>query len=350
MSETIHFGLLGCGMIGPLHADAIASLPDAEVSAVVDVVLERAETLAARCGARAYTDLDTMLASENIEVVIIGLPSGMHGEYACRAMRAGCHVIVEKPMEIRREALDEMLRVQQETGRKLAVISQRRFDPGVQQVRKLIDEGALGRLVVANAVVPWWRSQGYYDSGAWRGTWSLDGGGILMNQAIHCIDLFQWMMGPVKSLTAYTDTLVHQMETEDVAVAILRFASGALGTISATTGAYPGLAMRLELFGNQGSVVLTDGELDYLHLARDEQEAPGAYGLKEKIGQVPRTASAASDPAALAARSHALQIADMLQAIREDGTPLVDGQAGRHPVEIILGIYESSRTGREVML
>jgi predicted dehydrogenase len=294
-----------------------------------------------------------MLAREHLQVVTICTPSGMHGEHACQAMRAGCHVIVEKPMEIRREAIEDMLHVQAEQGVKLAVISQHRFDPAVQRVRALVEEGAFGRLVLGNAVIPWWRSQAYYDSGDWRGTWELDGGGVLMNQSIHYIDLLQWMMGPVVGIRAYTDTLVHRMQTEDVATAVVRFASGALGTISATTGAYPGLEARLQLLGDKGSAEIEGDELTYLHLARDEQEAAGDYGAGGKVGKIEPGAagqSAASDPAALSWRSHALQIADMVRAIREDGTPLVDGQAARRPVEIILGIYESARTGKEVTL
>jgi UDP-N-acetyl-2-amino-2-deoxyglucuronate dehydrogenase len=353
MTEKLRFAIIGCGVIGPLHAQALASLPDAELVAVADHTTERAQRLAAQYGARAYTDMDEMLASEQLDVVTICTPSGLHGEHACRAMRAGRHVIVEKPMEIRQEAIDEMLRVQQEQGVKLAVISQHRFDPAVRQVRGLIDDGAFGRLVLGHAQIPWWRSQAYYDSGDWRGTWRLDGGGILMNQSIHQIDLLQWMMGPVKSIAAYTDTLVHRMETEDVAVAILRFASGALGTITATTGAYPGLATRLEILGDKGSAVIEGDELGYLHLARDEKEAAGAYGFSAKTSR-PATSesdgSAASNPGALAIRSHALQIADMMRAIREDSTPLVDGHAGSQPVEIILGIYEAARTGTEVTL
>lgn len=350
MTEKLRFGLVGCGVIGPLHAQALSGLPDAELCAVADLVIERAQRLAAQYGARAYSDMDEMLARERLDVVTICTPSGMHGEHACRAMHAGCHVIVEKPMEIRLEAIDEMLRVQQERGVKLAVISQHRFDPAAQQVRALLDEGAFGRLVLGHAQIPWWRSQAYYDSGDWRGTWRLDGGGVLMNQSIHWIDLLQWMMGPVKRIAAYTDTLAHRMETEDAAVAVLRFASGALGTITATTGAYPGLATRLEIFGDKGSAVIEGDELGYLHLARDEREAVGAYGSGAKTSRTePHESAAASDPGALAFRSHALQIADMIRAIREDGTPLVDGHAGRRPVEIILGIYEAARTGREMV-
>lgn len=168
--EKVRFGLVGCAVIGPLHAEAITSLPDAQLDAVTDIVPERAEILAARYGARAYTDMNVMLARERLDVVTICTPSGMHGEHACCAMCVGCHVIIEKPMEIRLDAIDEMLRVQQERGVKLAVISQHRFDPASQQVRTLVNEGAFGRLVMGNAIIPWWRSQTYYESGAWRGT------------------------------------------------------------------------------------------------------------------------------------------------------------------------------------
>lgn len=172
-----------------------------------------------------------------------------------------------------------------------------------------------------------------------------------MNQSIHSIDVMQWLMGRVKSIQAYTDTLVHTMETEDAAVAILRFENGALGTIMATTGAYPGVTTRIEIFGDKGSGVIENDHLGYLHLASDDSEEVGPYGggVKKKETSSPKQATA-SDPAALQALTHALQIEDMIRAIQENGTPLVDGEAARHPVEIILGIYEAARTGKEVKL
>ncbi|HEV2582487.1 MAG TPA: Gfo/Idh/MocA family oxidoreductase [Ktedonobacteraceae bacterium] len=354
MTNPLRFGIVGCGVIGPVHAEAIASLPDAQLVAVTDLVLERAQKLAERYGATPYTELAAMLERERLDVVIICTPSGKHGEHACQVMRSGRHVIVEKPMEVRREAINEMLRVQQETGVKLAVISQHRFDPASQQVRRLLDEQALGRLVLGHTIVPWWRSQAYYDSGAWRGTWELDGGGVLMNQSIHSIDLLQWFMGPVKSVYAYSETLVHRMETEDVAVAVLRFANGALGTIAATTGAYPGSATRIEVFGDKGSAILENDALAYLRLARDDKAEVGSYGVqggpKQPAAKQEQQPDVAQNPAALSSASHALQIADMIRAIRENGTPLVDGYAGSKPVEIILSIYESARTRQEVFL
>ena len=347
MAEQLRFAIIGCGVIGPTHADAIVSLPDAALVAVADTVPDKAEKLAAKFGVKAFADPAEMLAREQPDVVCVCTPSGMHGAHAVLAMRAGAHVLVEKPMEITRTAMEEMLRVQAEVGVKLAVISQHRFDAASVQVHALVREGALGTLVLGAASIPWWRSQAYYDSGAWRGTWALDGGGVLMNQGIHSIDLLQWLMGPVRSLTAYTDTRVHRMETEDVAVAILRFASGALGTITGTTGAYPGVTTRIEVYGDGGSAVIENDRLGFLRLARDAKEAPGAYGVAP-TERTTDTGSGVQDPRAVPANTHALQIADMIAAIREDRPPLVDGQAARHPVEIILAIYESARSGREV--
>ena len=353
MTEKLRFGIIGCGVIGRLHAEAITSLPDAQLVAVADIIPERAQELAEKYHVKPYSDFHEMLAREQLDVVDICTPSGQHGEEAIQVMRSRRHVIVEKPMDISREAIEEMLRVQQEAGVKLAVISQHRFDPVTREVHDLVEEQAFGRLVLGNAIIPWWRSQAYYDSGAWRGTWELDGGGVLMNQSIHSIDLLQWLMGPVRSIFAYTDTLVHRMETEDAGVAVLRFANGALGTIAATTGAYPGVSTRIEIYGDKGSAVIEDDHLSYLHLARDDREEVGPYGVgpgKRAQRTEKADTSAAQDPAALAIRSHALQIEDMIRAIRENGTPLLDGYGAKHPVEIILAIYESARTHKEVTL
>lgn len=349
MIEPLRFGIVGCGVIGPTHAEAIKCLPQARLVAVADPASEHAQTLARRYGATPYTNLSEMLDKERLDVVNVCTPSGLHGAQAQQVMRSGRHVIVEKPMELSHAAIEEVLRVQRETGVKLAVISQHRFDPASRRVHDLVSSGALGRLVLGNAHVPWWRTQAYYDSGAWRGTWELDGG-VLMNQAIHTIDLLQWLLGPARSVYAYTDTLTHRMEAEDVAVAVLRFSSGALGTIAATTSAYPGVLTRLEVCGDKGSAVIENDLLASLHLAQDDHSDPQPEHERRTERANTGALSTAQDPAAVSASSHALQIADMIRAIQENGDPLVDGQAGRRPVEITLGIYESARTGREVML
>ncbi len=351
MTEKLRFGIIGCGVIGPTHAEAIESLPDAQLIAVADPIANRAQKLADKYNVTPYSDIQAMLDHEQLDVVTVCTPSGEHGKHACQVMRTGRHVIVEKPMEITRVAIDEMLRTQQEMGVKLSVISQHRFDTATQQIHTLVQEQAFGRLVLGNVLIPWWRSQAYYDSGAWRGTWQFDGGGVLMNQSIHSIDLLQWLMGPVKSLYAYTDTLAHHMETEDVGVAVLRFVNGAVGTIAATTGAYPGVTTRIEVFGDKGSAIIENDQLGFLHLARDDQEQAGDYGTNPKTALKSAVdSSTAKNPAALSANSHALQIADMIRAIRENGTPLVDGNTARQAVDVILGIYESVRTHKEIIL
>jgi predicted dehydrogenase len=354
MAEQIRFGIIGCGVIGATHAKAISSLPDARLVAVADMIAESAQHLAAIYGATPYANAQELLDRERLDVVNICTPSGLHGEWACLAMRGGHHVIVEKPMEISRAAIAQMLRVQRESGVKMAVISQHRFDPAAQQVYALAQQQAFGRLVLGNAQIPWWRSQPYYESGAWRGTWDMDGGGVLMNQGIHSIDLLQWLMGPVRTVYAHTETLTHRMQTEDVAVAVLRFANGALGTLAGTTSAYPGLGARIEVYGDQGSAVLADDRLAWLYL-RTAGEEVGPYGATAaqraaaERGHADRP-SAAQEPAAIGIASHVAQIADMVQAIRADRPPLVDGEAGRRPVEIVLGAYESARTHQEVSL
>ncbi len=341
--SPLRFGIVGCGVIGQTHAAAVSSLSDAELVGVADVVPERARALAGAYGVAAYPDLTSMLAAADIDVVTISTASGLHGEQAEEAMRAGKHVIVEKPLEITLPAIDHLLHIQREAGVKLAVISQHRYDPAARQVHESIAAGALGTLVLANAHILWWRSQEYYDSGEWRGTWALDGGGVLMNQSIHSIDLLQWFMGPVRSVSAYTGTLAHRMETEDTAVAALRFESGALGSISATTTAYPGVGTRLEILGSEGSAVIADDRLSYLHLKREGGHDVGPYGLETRE----RPQSGSQEPEGDA---HMLQIEDIIREIRRNGTPMVDGEAARHDVAIILAIYESARTGREVVL
>ena len=354
MAQQIRFGIIGCGVIGVTHAKAIRSLPDARLVAVADVVAEKAQELGERYDATPYSSAQEMLDHEGLDIVDICTPSGLHGEWACQAMRSGRHVIVEKPMEIRREAIAQMLRVQRENGVKMTVISQHRFDPASTHVHELAQQRAFGRLVLGTAQIPWWRSQQYYDSGTWRGTWEADGGGVLMNQGIHSVDLLQWLMGPVRTVYAHTAMLAHRMETEDVAVAVLRFANGALGTLAGTTGAYPGLGARIELYGDHGSAVIADDRLALLHVytAGDDVSPYGLSAAQRAEIEADQAAqpTPASDPTALNIASHVAQIADMMQAIRDDRPPLVDGEAGRRPVEIILSVYESARTHQEVAI
>jgi predicted dehydrogenase len=247
-----------------------------------------------------------------------------------------------------------MIQECRQAGVKLSVISQHRFDPSTVRVKADLEAGHFGNMVLGQATVNWYRSQDYYDSGDWRGTWSLDGGGALMNQSIHTIDLLQYLMGPVESIYAHTATLAHKrIEVEDVAVASVKFKNGALGTITGTTSAYPGLSSRLEVFGTHGTAVIENDKLTNYYF-RSAEEKGAMYGGEEAVNLAAEESfsdgSGASDPAAISGYAHRMQILDMIHAICEDREPLVNGEEGLKPLEIILTIYKSAQTGQPVTL
>jgi UDP-N-acetyl-2-amino-2-deoxyglucuronate dehydrogenase len=239
-------------------------------------------------------------------------------------------------------AADRLLDAAESAGVLLTVISQHRFDAGLQRLRELVEEGRLGRLILGDAIIKWYRSQDYYESGDWRGTWTLERGGALMNQGVHYVDLLCWIMGPVQEVTALCATQAHTIEVEDVALALLRFRSGAVGLLQATTAAYPGFPERLEISGTAGSVEA--GELRMTELVREKGEL-SAYGGRPGTS-VPAGAAAAADPAAVADQAHQAQLADFLAALDSDGTPLATGEQARANVAIIRAIYDSARSGR----
>lgn len=339
--KKIRFALAGCGTIHEVHARAIESNPGAELAAVCDADADKAQNAAARYGAAPYTDYERMLSHPGLDAVSICTPSGLHVRQAAAAMRAGKHAIVEKPLGIALPEIDEALRIQRERGVKLAVVSQHRWDAGVRRTKELAEHGLFGRIAMVNCYTQWYRTQEYYDKGGWRGTWAMDGGGALMNQSIHYIDLLLWIGGPVRSVVGRCAALAHRIETEDTAAAVVRFQSGALGTIQGTTSAYPGLKTRLEVLGDGGSAVIENDRLVYLHLAgRPEENLDWAAD--------PGASGGAADPAAIFGAAHREQYADFLAALAEDREPMVNGEEGRRAVAIILALYESSRTGREV--
>jgi predicted dehydrogenase len=295
----------------------------------------------------------------DLDAVCVCTPSGIHAEGAITVLEAGKDVVIEKPVDITLRAADRLIEVQRATGRRVAVVSQHRFDAATQAVHEALTRGEFGRLTSGSAEVRWWRSQSYYDSGGWRGTWELDGGGVLINQAIHSIDLLQWLMGEVVEVTAYTGLLAHErIEVEDTAVAILKFEGGALGTILATTAAFPGLTTRIAVHGDRGSAIIDDDELSYFHAAGEGQEgeAYGAGGgenqaeeVMEQYGEVATGPGAGADPGSLS-MAHRDQIQDFVEALREGREPLVNLEEGRKPLAIIQGIYESARTGGPVRI
>ncbi len=349
--RTFGFGIIGAGVIAPFHARAIAELPNARLVAVADVIPEAAAQRGAELGVDHYSDIDTLLARPDVDVVSVCVPSGLHAEVGVRAAAAGKHLVVEKPIDITLEAADRLIGACRHHGVALAVISQHRFGGAVQRLRGLIDEGRLGRLVIGDAIVKWYRTQAYYDSGEWRGTWSLDGGGSLMNQGVHYTDLLQWMMGPVDRVFARCATAAHErIEVEDIAVAVLHFASGALGVLQASTAVYPGLPERLEVTGTGGTVVIEAGRMRICEL-KDEKGETEAYGAKVRTGEPAGDENGgANDPAAISHAGHRIQIADLLEAIQTGRPPTITGEEARKPLELILAIYQSAREGREVSL
>jgi predicted dehydrogenase len=280
-----------------------------------------------------------------VDAVSICTPSGFHAEPALAAFEAGKHVLVEKPMEITLEKADQMIAAAERTDRRLGVIFQNRFNPAAQYLKAAVDAGKLGQLTLGEASLKWYRPPDYFRSAGWRGTWALDGGGALMNQGIHFVDLLLWVMGPVQSVTAYADTLLHSIEVEDTVVASLRFQSGALGVMEATTTAFPGLSDRLEIVGTQGSVCIESGQLRFKYFADEDGTEVGFYGLKPDHGW-----RAAREVLLTGEGGHVAQIADFCSAVREGRPPAVDGREGRRSLALITAIYESARTGREVIV
>ena len=347
---THGFGIIGCGMIAEFHTRAINEIGGASVLAAFSRSEANGAKIAALAGGdcRVYDDLDRMLAHPGIDVVCVCTPSGAHLDPSLRAAKAGKHVVVEKPLEITLPRCDAVIRACDEAGVRLCTIFPSRFTPANVTLKRAIDSGRFGRLTLGDTHVKWWRTQEYYDSGGWRGTWDLDGGGALMNQAIHNVDLLHWLMGDVDTVQALTATLVHdRIEVEDTAVAALRFRNGALGVIEAATGAYPGLLKRTEIHGERGSARV---EQDDLTLWSFAAEAPGDAEIHAALQGATGFTAGASDPRGINHIGHRDQLADFLHAIDTGGSPRVDGREGRKSVEIIRAIYRSAKTGGAVRL
>ncbi|QEH34356.1 Glucose--fructose oxidoreductase precursor [Aquisphaera giovannonii] len=344
------FGIVGCGMIAEFHTRAINDLPNARVVAAYSRSRANAGKIAGMAGGdcKTFDDMDAMLATPGLDVVCICTPSGAHLEPAVQAARAGKHVVVEKPLEITLPRCDAIIDACDAAGVRLCTIFPSRFSPANRRLKEAIELGRFGRLTLGDTHVKWWRTQEYYDSGGWRGTWSLDGGGALMNQAIHNVDLLFWLMGDVATITAQAATLAHErIEVEDTAVAAVQFRSGALGVIQAATSAYPGLLKRTEIHGDRGSARV---EQDDITLWEFRDKVPGDDEVLAAIAGASGDKAGASDPRGINHAGHRAQLADFLDAIDRGRAPLVDGRDGRKSVEIIRAIYRSAREGRAVRL
>jgi predicted dehydrogenase len=345
---AIGFGIIGCGMISNFHARAIHDVRGAKLVACFDTLQASADRLAAETGCRAYYDLDQMLADPAVDVVTIGTPSGAHMEPAVAAARAGKHVIVEKPLEITLRRCDQIIDECRKAGVVLSTIFPSRFHASSVEMKRAVNEGRFGRLTVGDAFVKWYRTQQYYDSGKWRGTWELDGGGALMNQAIHSVDLLTWLMGPVVEVRADMGLLAHERITvEDVVMAVVRFANGARGVIEASTAIYPGYLKRIEIHGAEGSAMMEEEDLVKWDFAKKKSRDAA---ILAKMADRKSGGGGAADPKAIGHHGHARQFQNVVDAIRKGTQPAIDGPEGRRSVEIILAVYKSAETGRAVTL
>ena len=342
------FGIVGTGMISHFHAQAIAEIEGASVVACFDTVAERASGFATEYGCKAYTDLDEMLADADVQIVNVCTPSGAHRDLAVAAARAGKHVVVEKPLEITLARCDDIINACNENHVRLCAIFPSRFSPVNMALKEAVDGGRFGRLTLADTYVKWWRTQEYYDSGGWRGTWDMDGGGAYMNQAIHQVDLLYWLLGDVVEVNGMTDTLAHErIEVEDVGVATLRFANGAIGVIEATTSAWPGLLKKTEIHGTEGTAIVEqDDVVKWEFLNETDQDVV----IRDQFRQGSSNTGGAADPKAISFVGHRDQLQDFVSAINEDRDARVDGIDGRKSVEIILAIYQAAWSKQTVKL
>jgi predicted dehydrogenase len=337
-------------MIAEFHTRAINELSNAAVVAACSRTKANAEKIAgmARGQCQIYENIEQMLSHPGLDIVCICTPSGAHMEPAVQGARAGKHVVVEKPLEITLPRCDAIIDACDASGVRLCTIFPSRFTPANIRLREAIDAGRFGRLTLGDTHVKWWRSQQYYDSGGWRGTWELDGGGALMNQAIHNVDLLYWLMGDVVSIVAQTAMLAHlRIEVEDTAVASLRFKNGALGIIEAATSAYPGLLKRIEIHGDRGSARV---EQDDITLWEFQEKVPSDNEIFAAMAVQSGFKAGASDPRGITHIGHRDQLSDFVQSIEHGRAPLVDGKEGRKSVEIIRAIYKSAETGTAVTL
>jgi UDP-N-acetyl-2-amino-2-deoxyglucuronate dehydrogenase len=344
------FVIVGCGMIARFHARAIADVPGAKLVGVVSRSVASAQKMKDELGltCEIATDLGDMLKRPGVDVVVITTPSGAHMEPAVQAASAGKHVVVEKPLEISLDRCDRIIEACAKNRVQLCTIFPSRFGDANQELKKAVTAGRFGRLTLGETTCKWWRSQTYYDEGGWKGTQALDGGGALMNQAIHNVDLLLWLMGPATLVQGFTAMLAHErIEVEDTAAACLRFRSGALGVIQATTSVWPGLPKTIALHGDQGSAVI---EQDDVLLWKFISETGDDESLRQRFAQKTGASGGSSNPAAISHVGHARQLADFVEAIETGRSPLVDGSEGRRAVELILGIYQSNATGRPVEL
>ena len=344
--RTWNFGIVGAGLIADFHARAINDIPQAKLVGFCDNGSGRAKKLAAKFDAKAFESYEEMFKSNEIDIATIATPSGAHIEPAIAAAGAGKNVICEKPLEITLERIDAMIAAHQSSGTVLGGIFQYRFDDAQAVLKEAINAGRFGVITYAGVYVPWWRSDDYY-ANSWHGTWKLDGGGALMNQSIHMIDMLCDLMPPIESVGAFVAKCGHpQIEAEDTAVAVLRFTNGALGIIYGTTASYPGQFKRFEITGSGGTVVYLEDSFTVWQFA---EERPEDEQVRKQFGQV-KGVGGVADPAAISHKNHTRNFKAFIDALESGQDFCISASQARKPVEVVLAIYESAREQRPVKI
>ncbi|NLH42129.1 MAG: Gfo/Idh/MocA family oxidoreductase [Planctomycetes bacterium] len=343
--KTWNFGIVGAGLIADFHCRAIRDIPNAKFVACCDTNLPRAEALAGKYGGRACASYEEMLKSDDIDIVTIATPSGLHMEPTVAAAKAGKHVICEKPIEITLDRIDAMVEAHAKAGTRLGGIFPYRFNDMMVPLREAIRSGRLGTITCASVYVPWWRTDAYYE-GSWRGTWKLDGGGALMNQSIHMIDMLCDLMPPIESVQAFTATLGHKIETEDVATAVVRYTNGALGMIYGTTASYPGQFRRFEITGTKGTIINVENSITVWQFA---DERPQDAEIRKRFTAI-QGGGGVADPAAITHENHTRNFKAFIESLQTGKDFWISGPEARKAVEVILAIYRSAKEGRLVKL
>ena len=343
------FAIVGCGMIARFHVKALAEIPGTRIAALMSRTPESAARLLQESGTPAclvFATVEEAVKAPGVDVVVITTPSGAHLEPALIAAAADKHVVVEKPLEITGPRCERIIEACDKHRVKLCTIFPSRFADSNIALKAAVDAGKFGRLTLGEACNKWWRTQAYYDDGGWKGTLALDGGGALMNQAIHNVDLLLWMMGPATHVCGLTATLAHErIEVEDTAVASIRFANGALGVLVGTTSVHPGYPKQIAIHGDKGSAVIEQEDVlrwDFAPATPMDDEIKMRFSAK--VG----ASGGAADPKAISHEGHRRQLADFVAAIRDNRPPKVDGREGKRAVDLICAIYVSNRTGRVV--
>lgn len=340
----VGFALVGLGMAGDIHAQELAQVEDARLVAVCSHTASKAEAFAEKYGVgRWYSDYAKLLADDAVDVVNILVPTGLHADFAIAASEAGKHLLIEKPLEVNLARADDIIRVCRGNRTKLGVIFQMRFGSVAAKLKQVVDSGALGKIFLADAIDKESRAPAYYESRAWRGTKNLEGGGCLMTQSIHIIDLLQYVVGPVKSVVGKVATKIHDIEVEDTATALVSFETGAMGVIESTTSIRPAMRSRLEIHGEKGTIVANPQYDQILFWNVDGYEGDVEVEPEIDLGDI-------DDPWSFPQIRHRVQFQDMVRAIREDRDPVLTGEDARVSLAINMAIYESSRTGKEVFL